>query len=293
MQEYFKIGELSRLYGIGVDSLRYYEKIGLLQPERSESGYRHYSIREIWKLNLIRDLRALGFSMEQIRQCLQEHTLDGTLDLLEQEKTAIEARIRYLQGLRENVDQRLSSIRAARQREPGSFCLKTFGDRRCYRISQGYSEEHEMDVLIRRLINMDREHLYLVGSNQIGTVISGREARESGRILYESVFVVDPQGEQRIPRGTYLSVCYRGDYSQSSQWVQASIRYAKDHGLKLSGDFLEILWVDIHTSSDVQEHITELQIRAEGSGGDQDPAVDLEPQDPENAAVQPLLGDLP
>ena len=51
MQEYFKIGEISKLYGIGADSLRYYEKIGILRPERSESGYRHYSLQDIWKLN--------------------------------------------------------------------------------------------------------------------------------------------------------------------------------------------------------------------------------------------------
>ena len=89
MQTYFKIGEIAKLYGIGVDSLRYYERIGILQPERSESGYRHYSVRDIWKLNIIRDLRGLGFGMEQIRQYLLDHTVDSTLELLSQEQQAI------------------------------------------------------------------------------------------------------------------------------------------------------------------------------------------------------------
>ena len=100
MQEYFKIGEISRLYGIGVDSLRYYEKIGLLQPERSESGYRHYSIREIWKLNIIRDLRKLDFSMEQIARYLRNHNVDSTLSLLKEEQQAIEEKIHSLEKLR-------------------------------------------------------------------------------------------------------------------------------------------------------------------------------------------------
>ena len=34
MEKYFKIGEISKLYGIGVDSIRYYEEIGLIKPER-------------------------------------------------------------------------------------------------------------------------------------------------------------------------------------------------------------------------------------------------------------------
>ena len=52
MKNFFKIGEISKLYGIGVDSIRYYEEIGIIKPQRSESGYRYYSIHDIW-LSLI------------------------------------------------------------------------------------------------------------------------------------------------------------------------------------------------------------------------------------------------
>ena len=38
MKKFFKIGEISKLYGIGVDSIRYYEEIGIIKPERSESA---------------------------------------------------------------------------------------------------------------------------------------------------------------------------------------------------------------------------------------------------------------
>ena len=36
MKEYYKIGEISKLYNIGTDSLRYYEEVGILKPKRSE-----------------------------------------------------------------------------------------------------------------------------------------------------------------------------------------------------------------------------------------------------------------
>ena len=73
MKKYFKIGEISKLYNIGVDSIRYYEEIGIIHPERSSSGYRHYSIHDVWRLNVIRDLRSIGFTMEQIREYLDSH----------------------------------------------------------------------------------------------------------------------------------------------------------------------------------------------------------------------------
>ena len=260
MQEYFKIGEISRLYGIGADSLRYYEKIGLLQPERAESGYRHYSIQDIWKLNIIRDLRNLNFSMEQIGRYLQAHSLSSTLSLLQEEQQAIDEKIRELTNLRENVEKRLESLRTAAETPVDTITLKTFPERRCCCIPEGYSQEHEMDVLIKKLLNMDKEHLYLIGNNQIGTAISMKTAMETGTLRYEGVFVVDQMGSYVLPAGTYLTVTYRGNYSKSLSWVKKLLQYARDHDLSLKGDILEILLVDIHVSAEEEEHITELQI---------------------------------
>ena len=39
MKDYYKISEISRLYGIGADSLRYYERAGIITPKRGENGY--------------------------------------------------------------------------------------------------------------------------------------------------------------------------------------------------------------------------------------------------------------
>ena len=82
MKNFFKIGEISKLYGIGVDSIRYYEEIGIIKPQRSESGYRYYSIHDIWRLNVIRDLRSIGFTMEQIREYLDHHTVLSSISML-------------------------------------------------------------------------------------------------------------------------------------------------------------------------------------------------------------------
>lgn len=263
MKNYFKIGELSKLYGISVDSLRYYEKIGLLRPERGESGYRYYSIRDIWKLNSIRDLRDLGFSMEQIRQYLDHHSTGSTLALLEQEQQTIDERIRELQNLRQNVSRRMEAIRSAQSLETDRIMEVSYPRRQCYTIPEGYTDEREMDVLMRRLQNMDREHLYLIGSHQLGTAISLSEARATGDILYRGVFVIDQGGKDVLPEGNYLTVTYRGDYEKSRLWAGRLLQYADRRGIRLEGDLLEILLVDIHTSQNVQEQITQLQVRVE------------------------------
>ncbi len=63
----FTIGDVSKLYQVGQDSLRYYEDKGLIHPDRSENGYRIYGLHDIYRLSTIRDMLNLGFSIEQIK----------------------------------------------------------------------------------------------------------------------------------------------------------------------------------------------------------------------------------
>ena len=62
------IGEFSRLCGVTVKTLRHYEKIGLLQAEKTDryTGYRYYSVGQLQKMLAIRQLKELGFSLEDI-----------------------------------------------------------------------------------------------------------------------------------------------------------------------------------------------------------------------------------
>ncbi len=265
MKKYFKIGELAKLYQIGVDAIRYYEEIGLIQPERSEKGYRLYSVHDIWRLNVIRDLRSIGFDMDRIRQYLECHNTASTLKLLEEEQAAIDAHITVLKKLQDNVNRRLSTLRSAEELPLNEISLNQLPPRRCHCLSEGYQEADEMDILIKRLINLDKNRLYIIGSNQVGTMISLNTLRNRGQLSYQSVFIIDEQGGQELPGGAYLCVTYRGAYQQSALWGRKLADYAENHGFSPTGDLLELLWVDIHTSSREEEHITQLQLPVSAS----------------------------
>ena len=56
MKDYYKIGEISEMYDMSRDSLMYYEKLGIIEPTREDNGYRLYSVSDIWRLNLIKEL---------------------------------------------------------------------------------------------------------------------------------------------------------------------------------------------------------------------------------------------
>lgn len=261
MEKLYKIGEISKLYHIGADSLRYYEEQGLISPKRSESGYRLYRDRDIWRLNVIRDLRELGFGTETIKEYLDFQNVDGALAMLQEEQKAIARKMEKLQNLRRNVEQRMKIIETARRLPSNEIAMKEFLERRCYLTSTGYEKDAEMDILIKKLLNQSKDHLYIIGNNQFGSVISMDSVKDGGEPMYHSAFLIEESGDHVLPGGKYLSVTYHGAYTQSREWIARLLNYAKQEKLPLSDEILEILWIDIHTTRQVEEYTTELQIR--------------------------------
>ncbi len=69
------IGKVAKRAGVGVETVRFYERQGLIaDPPRTKSGYRQYPEETIDQLNFIKQSRALGFSLTETRDLLHLHT---------------------------------------------------------------------------------------------------------------------------------------------------------------------------------------------------------------------------
>ncbi len=64
------IGAASQQSGLPAKTIRYYEDIGLLTPDRAGNGYRDYSASDVHRLRFLQRSRSLGFSVEECRQLL-------------------------------------------------------------------------------------------------------------------------------------------------------------------------------------------------------------------------------
>lgn len=120
-----KIGELARRTGIPIDTVRYYERNGLLPPPaRRASGYREYDEADIPRLRFVLRAKQLGFTLVEIRELLDlsdEHVGDvGNLKAAAAAKLdEIEGRIGQLTRIR---DALRSMIHACPGRGPVSAC---------------------------------------------------------------------------------------------------------------------------------------------------------------------------
>lgn len=81
----YKIGEVSKKFGISIRLLRYYDEIELLIPSfRDENGYRYYNNSDIIKLEQILLFQMLDFSLQEIKELLNSGNITGELKVQEQ-----------------------------------------------------------------------------------------------------------------------------------------------------------------------------------------------------------------
>lgn len=122
------IGELAALSGLSHDTLRFYERQGLLHALRTAKGYRRYGPESAARLTLIRLAQGLGFSLAEIREVLAQMDAlqDGALDaaqvqaLLQGKLAQIDARLDALRSLRSQLADQLARACPLRlQAEPG------------------------------------------------------------------------------------------------------------------------------------------------------------------------------
>lgn len=121
----WRIGELAERAGVSVRTIRYYEQQGLLtKPRRSAQGHRLYRYGDLVRLELIAQGKALGLSLEEIKETFDLYEIDRTkvkqmrraLEIYNAHLAQIEQRLQALEALRANIlraradiEQRLAS----------------------------------------------------------------------------------------------------------------------------------------------------------------------------------------
>ena len=109
------IGSLAKRVGVNIDTIRYYEREGLLpEPLRRASGYRSYGEGTVAQLRFIRRAKDLGFTLEEIRELLalssdRRKGVKAVKQRAKQRLAAIDARIAELQRVRDGLAELVES----------------------------------------------------------------------------------------------------------------------------------------------------------------------------------------
>lgn len=108
----YPIGEFSKITGLGIHTLRYYEHENLISPQRNSSNRRRYSDKDIAWIDFIKRLKDTGMPIKEIKRyaelrAIGEPTLNERLEMLIQHRQALNNQIMQLQEHQSKLDEKI------------------------------------------------------------------------------------------------------------------------------------------------------------------------------------------
>jgi DNA-binding transcriptional MerR regulator len=123
MNEKWMIGEVAELFGVSTDTLRYYEKIGILSSHKNQAnGYRYYCYDEIVALMDILFFRNMELSVNDIKQIITQMDIGDIKNLLQQNQRIVEERMQELGKLSKMISRVASHYERCEQ-QLGEFAI--------------------------------------------------------------------------------------------------------------------------------------------------------------------------
>ena len=214
MKNYFTISEFAKLRDININSLRYYEKLGLLKPAfiDENNGYRYYSAEQVSILNKIILCIQLGIPLKEMMEFLDE---DGNLEsqkLLEQGRIVAQKRIQEMQNNLDYIEYSLKNIEENKDYKDTTAVYNRFFEERKVMITKFYTDVDVADAK-RFLSEVSKMYKYAQKKGMFPILPAGQilKVDEIGKVQYcffLEVLNCDEKEERihTIPAGVYTCV---------------------------------------------------------------------------------------
>jgi DNA-binding transcriptional MerR regulator/effector-binding domain-containing protein len=264
------ISELAKLRNTTTETLRYYDRIGLLKPDyiSPETGYRYYSIRQYEKLGTIRELRTLGMPLEQIIDYFNNRNLQKSIEILSEYQSDLEIQIQEQTKLNKILKEKLKFLKSLEHLQPLNEVFEvSFPERRMITFGEpsGTSETHAFAYT--RLEWYLNEVAPILATDRVGVYADESLLEENeGLVPAIPMIIVNRTNKKMeylktIPAGQYLCMYYKNGtlekYDRSFEIMKA---YIKENGLTVSGYIFQIYKIDVTLTNNREETIMELQV---------------------------------
>jgi DNA-binding transcriptional MerR regulator len=263
------IGEFARLGQVSPRMLRHYDEIGMLRPEQTDpsNGYRRYGAQQLSRLHRILALRDLGFTLEQIRDVLEENPpVEQLRGMLRMRQAQIEQTVDEERERLRRVEAHLRALEGSNTVDVQDIVIKQTQPIRIAQSAAPRLTHADIGPAFGRLLPEVLAHLESVGAkpgisaayyeDQNGTA-------EEGDIILHAGFEIGDQDVPDSDRVTVVdlpvvevaSVVHRGAMDGINASWEALVRWTEDSGYRLAGDCRELYheWHEEEPARDVTE----------------------------------------
>lgn len=263
------IGEFSNICKVSTKTLRYYAKIGLLEPSEvnPENGYRYYSIDQLEKMLFINRLKAYSFSLEEIKAIMQSEEIreDKLHHAFLQKKQEIEKKVQDYSQILAQLEDDISTVEQGRSimSYMDEIDVQLVDVPEMYLLSiremvhlEDYPDEYARcyGKLYRR-IAVDK--LTMCGAPMV--LFHSEEPSPSG---FDTEFAIPVQeyatGTRDFCPGLCLKTVVRGPYTELSSVYTKQIQWAAKEGYRCTDALFEVYVTDPYQIADAKDNITEV-----------------------------------
>ena len=264
------ITELAKLRQVTSETLRYYDRIGLITPDYvdPQTRYRYYSIRQYEKLGTIKELRQLGMSIHDITDYFSGRNLRKSHQLLLHQLELLEEEIRKQQLLSEILRRKLHFLSEITPPPPVDkvFC-RAFPQRYMITFGEPAGGSREHAFAFTRLERYLDEVAPILASDRIGVYADWHLLEPSDDYIpaVPMIFVerdaIESEHKRTIPPGDYLCMNYRrGELERYHPSFARLHTYMAEHGWVLNGLIFQFYKIDVTLTSDPDETLMEIQV---------------------------------
>ena len=266
MKDQFMIGELAELFQISTDTLRYYDKINLINPDVvGANGYRYYSLRSFFKLSRILFLKDLDIPLEDVKGYMDDKNTEKLVRMLHQKQLDLDLKIQSCLNLKTKIQQKLDLLESAKQPSE-SVVIKHLPQRYAlYMASADFRDDPEIKNTLKTYSHYLKFSSWIT-EGQIYTSVSEKQLSRRDFHLFEYIFEIphidasDPGPLSVLEASDYACLLFSGPYSDIDRHYNTLLNWIESQGFSVAGNSIEKNIVDYDFSDSDAEFVSELQI---------------------------------
>ncbi|GEA33080.1 MerR family transcriptional regulator [Clostridium diolis] len=243
----FSIGEMSKLNNISIQTLRYYDKIGLLKPKviSEKSQYRYYSIEQFFQMDVIKYYKTLGLSLDEIKKLMGRSTsMEEKLDMINFQQEVLENKLLEMEIIKNHLEYMKNTVSSIIEYETDKIFIK-YNEKREYISYDCVSATiDELEINYRKVMPNSENQLEKL-SYELSSMVSYDELKE--KMVYKNImtnnYVRMLKNEGRaivLPEGEYITIYFEGGCFENKKYYNKIIDYINKNNIKISGDFHEV-----------------------------------------------------
>lgn len=261
----FTISEFANLRGTTAETLRHYDRIGLLKPDLIDksNGYRYYTIEQHEQLGTIMELRQLGLTLDDIKNYLDSRNINKTKLVLTEALKKVEEQIQELRSIEDVLKNKVDFLDTIANPEiEYTPKIKTISERYTIRSDHSVKSYEELTYGWSLLEKSLMEVSPIFATNRICWTVQRNKLKTYSQLnRTPCIFTYDLQeGGDVIEAGEYISIYYKG-HSYNEKAYEVVLDYINKNHYIIDGDLLCFMQVDMTITDKDEERLCEMQIK--------------------------------